>query len=79
MASTSQAAQYFLFPYDIILTLDGGVGVVSTWGNGTSVPIFDRLYLGGANNLRGFDFRDVGPKDINGEPIGGNTSCPHHG
>ena len=58
-----QAAQYFLFPYDIILTLDGGVGVISTWGSGTSVPIFDRLYLGGANNLRGFDFRDVGPKD----------------
>ena len=70
-----QAAQYFLFPYDIILTLDGGVGVISTWGSGTSVPIFDRLYLGGANNLRGFDFRDVGPKDINGEPIGGNTSA----
>ena len=37
------------------------------------MPIFDRLYLGGANNLRGFDFRDVGPKDNNGEPIGGNT------
>jgi len=70
-----QAAQYFLFPYDIILTLDGGVGVISTWGSGTSVPIFDRLYLGGANNLRGFDFRDVGPKDLNGEPIGGNTSA----
>ena len=27
------------------------------------VPIFDRLYLGGANTLRGFRFRDVGPKD----------------
>ncbi len=70
-----QAAQYLLFPYDIILTLDGGVGVVSTWGDGTAVPIFDRLYLGGANNLRGFNFRDVGPKDINNEPIGGNTSA----
>jgi outer membrane protein insertion porin family len=70
-----QAAQYFLFPYDIILTLDGGVGVISTWGNGTEVPIFDRLYLGGANNLRGFDFRDVGPKDDIDEPIGGNTSA----
>ena len=35
--------------------------------------IFDRLFLGGANNLRGFDFRDVGPKDDNGEPIGGQT------
>lgn len=38
------------------------------------VPIFDRLFLGGANTLRGFSFRNVGPKDVNGQPIGGNTS-----
>lgn len=38
-----------------------------------SVPIFDRLYLGGSNNLRGFDFRDVSPKDSNGQPIGGQS------
>src|SRR5260221_357367 len=35
--------------------------------------IFDRLYLGGSNNLRGFKFRDIGPKDTNGQPIGGKT------
>jgi outer membrane protein insertion porin family len=46
---------------------------VTTWSGGDRVPIFDRLYLGGANNLRGFKFRDVGPKDENGEPIGGNS------
>lgn len=37
------------------------------------VPIFDRYFLGGANTLRGFGYRKVGPKDVNGEPIGGNT------
>ena len=37
------------------------------------MPIFDRLYLGGGNDLRGFEFRDVGPKDINNEPIGGKS------
>ena len=37
------------------------------------VPIFDRLYLGGSNNLRGFAFRDVGPRDAQGEPIGGQS------
>jgi outer membrane protein insertion porin family len=43
--------------------------------NGTNlgVPIFDRLYLGGANNMRGFDYREVGPKDNHGNPIGGNS------
>jgi outer membrane protein insertion porin family len=38
-----------------------------------SVPIYDRLYLGGSNNLRGFNFRDVSPKDSNGQAIGGQS------
>jgi outer membrane protein insertion porin family len=38
-----------------------------------NVPIFDRLYLGGSNNLRGFRFRDIGPKDTNNQPIGGQS------
>jgi outer membrane protein insertion porin family len=38
-----------------------------------NVPLYDRLYLGGSNNLRGFDFREVGPRDRHGEPIGGQT------
>ena len=38
-----------------------------------NVPIYDRLYLGGSNNLRGFRFRDVGPKDTNNQPIGGQS------
>ncbi len=67
------ASQYFLLPYDTILLLDGEAATVDTWGNGDRVPIFDRLFLGGANNLRGFDFRDVGPKDENDEPLGGKT------
>lgn len=38
-----------------------------------SVPIYDRLYLGGSNNLRGFRFRDIGPKDTHNQPIGGQS------
>ncbi|MEO8044426.1 MAG: outer membrane protein assembly factor BamA [Spartobacteria bacterium] len=68
-----EASQYFTFPYDVILTLNGEVGAIDIWGNGTRVPLFDRLFLGGANDLRGFNFRDVGPKDVNGEPLGGQT------
>ncbi len=68
-----EASKYFLLPGDTILTLNGQIANVSTWNGGSKVPIFDRLYLGGANNLRGFKFRDVGPKDEDGEPIGGNA------
>jgi outer membrane protein insertion porin family len=68
-----EGSQYFHFPYDTILQLNGEIAVASTWGDQNIVPIYDRLYLGGAYNLRGFKFRDVGPKDNNGNPIGGST------
>ncbi|HWL52305.1 MAG TPA: outer membrane protein assembly factor BamA [Chthoniobacteraceae bacterium] len=68
-----EAAHYILLPWDTILTFNGEVGVVDTWGSGKDVPIFDRLYLGGSNNLRGFRFRDVSPLDENYDPIGGST------
>ena len=48
-----------------------------TWADGfggDDLPIFERAFLGGARTLRGFDFRDVGPKDASGDPIGGNAS-----
>ena len=67
------ASQYFHLPYDTILLLNGEAAVATTWGDQNIVPIYDRLYLGGAYNLRGFKFRDVGPKDNNGNPIGGST------
>jgi outer membrane protein insertion porin family len=66
-------AQYFHLPYDTILLFNGEIASVANWNGGSIVPIFDRLYLGGASNLRGFKFRDVGPKDDEGNALGGNT------
>lgn len=70
--------QFFSLPGDTILSFEGMARFVDGWGNsGTSssdVPIFERLFLGGANNLRGYDYREAGPKDSTGEPIGGNVS-----
>jgi outer membrane protein insertion porin family len=83
-AIDAEGSQYFHLPYDLIFLLNGEAAVVDTWGNvprnttnGTivisNVPIYDRLFLGGGNNLRGFAFRDVGPRDKNGEPLGGGS------
>ena len=67
------ASHYISLPWDTILTLNGEIGAISGWSGNSHVPIFDRLYLGGANSLRGFKFRDIGPKDVNGQPIGGDS------
>lgn len=74
-----QASKYFPLPWDMIFLIKGQVAVVDGWGGdqgsgyGNGVPIFDRLYLGGANNMRGFNFREVGPVDDKDNPIGGNS------
>jgi outer membrane protein insertion porin family len=68
-----EARQYFHLWKDTILLLHGQIAAVDTWGDGTDVRIYDRLFLGGSGDLRGFDFRDVSPRDINGEPLGGQS------
>lgn len=68
-----EASQYFHLPWDLILLFNGEAASVETWGEGDRVPIFDRLFLGGSSNLRGFAFRDVGPRDQFGEPTGGQS------
>jgi outer membrane protein insertion porin family len=65
--------QYFNLPGDTILSFEGMFRTVQNWG-GSRVPIFERQFLGGANNLRGFNYRHAGPKDATGEPLGGTTS-----
>ena len=52
------------------LSILGRVGFTSN-----DTPFYDRFYLGGPETLRGFDYRDVGPRDLDdpSEPIGGCT------
>jgi outer membrane protein insertion porin family len=66
-----EGAQFFSLPGDLIFSIEGAIRTVD---GGDEVPIFERLFLGGANNLRGFEYRDVGPKDEFGEPLGGTTA-----
>jgi outer membrane protein insertion porin family len=49
-----------------VLSLIGRVGVIDSYGDSASVPYFDRMFLGGPSTLRGFEFRQVGPKDQTG-------------
>ena len=55
--------------------IKGSVGFMDSFGDSDRVPLFDRYFLGGAYNMRGYEYRQVGPRDtfFNREPIGGNS------
>lgn len=74
-----KSAWYFkgFLPGDV-LELTGQAGVADSLKNGQDVPFYDRFYLGGVYSLRGFRYREVGPREpiLNStafEPVGGNT------
>lgn len=54
-----------------VLELVGRAGVVDTFGGGARVPFYERHYLGGLYSLRGYDYRDIGPKESYGHRLGG--------
>ncbi|MBN1671277.1 MAG: outer membrane protein assembly factor BamA [Kiritimatiellae bacterium] len=70
-----RASQYVPLWFGHVLGLHATVAVVEEYDDTATVPIWDRQFLGGARTLRGFDFREAGPKDENGEPIGGRSSA----
>lgn len=67
-----QGQKFWNLRWDSILSINGELAFVdATDGN---VPVFDRLFLGGGRTLRGFEFRDVGPRDpVTGEVVGGQS------
>ncbi|MBI3323880.1 MAG: outer membrane protein assembly factor BamA [Candidatus Omnitrophica bacterium] len=49
-------------------------GIVNEYSNTAEVPIFERFFAGGANTIRGFRERSVGPHDpLSNDPIGGEA------
>ena len=56
-----------------VLALIGRGGVIQNFGKSPDVPYYSKFYLGGPTTLRGYEFRDVAPRDSFNEPIGGKT------
>ncbi|MBT4386125.1 MAG: outer membrane protein assembly factor, partial [Betaproteobacteria bacterium] len=75
-----QGAQFFKTSETLeqVLSFVARAGTLGRYnGDDNDVPFFEKFFLGGPYNLRGWDYRDAGPQNnISGEvkePTGGNS------
>jgi outer membrane protein insertion porin family len=71
---SAQGQKYWNLKWDGILSVNGELAFVDSVGD-DEIPVFERMFLGGGRTLRGFEFRDVGPRDTGytDEVYGGNS------
>ena len=54
--------QHFRLWFDHVLSFRARYEVVEEYGDTDEVPLSSRLFIGGGRTVRGYDYRDVGPK-----------------
>lgn len=63
---------YFALPGEMTGFVRGRFGYGDGFDDRT-LPASERFFLGGVTSIRGFEFRDIGPKDENNNPLGGTS------
>ena len=67
---TYQYQQYVPLPNRFTLAFNGQTGYGNSYA-GTTYPIFKNFYAGGIGSVRGYEAGTLGPRDTNGNPLGG--------
>ncbi|MCX5704611.1 MAG: outer membrane protein assembly factor BamA [Candidatus Omnitrophica bacterium] len=69
-----RASHYFPMFRKSTLEIRGRMGMEEVYSDTVSVPIYERFFAGGADTIRGYEERMVGPIDpISLDPLGGNA------
>lgn len=56
------------------ITLAARVRAGATFGVGeNTLPLSERFFAGGGGSVRGFSYQELGPKDADGDPLGGRS------
>lgn len=58
---TNEVRYFHYFPHKITLASRLYLGAAYAYGNASEVPYSEQFYIGGANSVRGFTIRSIGP------------------
>lgn len=65
--------RYWSITREFVVSLFGEIGFGDAYGSTSRLPFFENFFGGGPGSIRGFAARSVGPRDSQGEPLGGNA------
>ena len=65
--------RYWPVTEDFVFSTNGEIGFGDAYGGTSRLPLWENFYGGGPRRLRGFAARSVGPRDSQGDSIGGNA------
>jgi len=54
--------------FNLVSRVDVGASIVDEFSN---LPVSQRFFAGGDNSVRGYDYKTLGPVDVNGDVVGG--------
>jgi len=58
-------------PFVPFVVFNHRAGIILPYGDNTTVPIPERFFLGGPNTVRSYQLDGLGPRDTDGDPLGG--------
>ncbi len=58
----ARGAQYVPLWFKHVFSIEAMAETIDSYGDTDTVPLADRLFIGGARTVRGFKYRDMGPK-----------------
>ena len=64
--------RFFPLSKDFVFVLEGEIGYGDGFGGTGELPLTDNLFAGGLRSVRGFKANTLGPRDSQGQPLGGN-------
>jgi outer membrane protein insertion porin family len=72
---TADHRYFYPLPWQMVFSAHGRIGYIQEIGD-KSIPLDERFFLGGMNSLRGFQSREVGPRDpLTGDFFGGSKEA----
>jgi outer membrane protein insertion porin family len=69
---TYQQQRFIPLTRELTLGLKGNLGYGDGFGDYEKLPFFENYFAGGVRSVRGYEDNTLGPKDSDGDPIGGS-------